>query len=776
MVQTIRAGGRRGILLAVTALALAAVVPVTLPATQAQAAAVNPAPPVVPALQQWTGGTGSLRLTPQVRVVVSREDRDELADAARQLRADLAEITGWKVRGGIGHAGRNDVLLDLDPQADVGPTALARKEGYRLSTTSGARIVSRTATGAFWGTRSLLQMVTMQGRSEATLPVGSTVDWPNVAVRGFMLDVGRRWFDQDFVRDYVRHMSWFKLNTFQLHLNDNEISPPDGDWSKAYSAFRLASDNPRFAGLAADDGAFTRADWDRLEDVAADHQVTVVPEIDAPAHARAFIEFDPSLGLNGGDSDHLDLSKPATTAFMKDIYDEFAPWFRSPAVHVGADEYPREHAEQYREYVNAIAGHVRGLGKEVRAWGSLSVMSGGADGYDRDLTMHSWNNGWYGPKEVLADGYPLINTNDALLYIVPFADYYHGHGLDGRWLFDNWEPHVFAGGQTVDPDDENLLGAMSAVWNDLVREDYDGADVHGLVEPTFGLLAQKMWRGVADGQSYEEFQRAVGELGVGPGMEQLRTTLPGGDRLLETTAAPVPALPGGESVQVSVAAKNTGRHTVTGTDARLTVDLDGVRAKALGGPKTLRPGQIGTWRWQLTADRTVGNDTARATATISGKRAGLAVSSRAFTPVRTVEPAPEGTRHLSFDATATASSVEADLDRLAARHVNDADLQTRWASDYRDAEWVRLELAEPAKLRAVRLFWEAACAKAYRVQVSADGQTWRDAATVDDSNCADETVQLDAPDPVRYVRMQGTTRASEYGYSLHEFWVFGTSG
>ncbi len=125
-------------------------------------------------------------------------------------------------------------------------------------------ITSRTPVGVYWGTGTLLQMLTLEGRAEAAVPVGSLVDWPNVAVRGFMLDVGRRWFDQDFVRHYARHMSWFKLNTFQLHLNDNEITAPGGDWSKAYSAFRLASDNPRFAGLATTDGAFTRTDWDRL--------------------------------------------------------------------------------------------------------------------------------------------------------------------------------------------------------------------------------------------------------------------------------------------------------------------------------------------------------------------------------------------------------------------------------------------------------------------------------------------------------------------------------
>ncbi|MBC6446032.1 family 20 glycosylhydrolase [Actinokineospora xionganensis] len=769
MVQTIN----RGLALSLAALALLS----TAPAAAQDDPAVNAAPQVVPAVRQWSGGVGRLRLGPDTKIVLDPADGGALRDVAEQVGADLTEMTGWPVPAvREGRAGERDLVLDLDAGADVGPTELALKEGYRLTTDSRVTITSRTPVGAYWGTRTLLQMLSFDGQASASVPVGSLVDWPNVAVRGFMLDVGRRWFDHDFMRDYVRHMSWFKLNTFQVHLNDNEITAPGGDWSKAYSAFRLASDNPRFAGLAATDGAFTRADWDRLEEVAADRFVTVVPEIDAPAHARAFIEFDPSLGLNGGNSDHLDLRNPAATQFMKDVYDEFAPWFRAPAIHVGADEYPRAYATQYRDYVNEIAAHVRGLGKEVRAWGSLSVMSGGANGYDRDITMHSWNNGWYGPKAALADGYPLINTNDGLLYIVPFANYYHGKGLDGRWLHANWEPHVFAGGQTVDPEHPLLRGAMSAVWNDLVHAKYTATDVHGLVEPTFGLLAQKMWRGKVPGQTYEQFMATVGDLGVGPGMENLQTTLPGGDRGLRTRVDPPPVLAGGETARMAATVTNTGHYAVDTVDAALALSLPGVRVvPASVGPDILEPGATGTWAWQVTADPGVATGTARAEVTFTANRRGREVGSRAFGVARTVEAAPAGTEHLSFTATATASSVEGNLDRLAASHVNDGDLGTRWASRYTDAEWIQLRLARPSTIRSVKLFWEAACAARYRVQTSMDGVTWHDAATVDQARCGVESIALDAPEPALYVRLQGVGRATGYGYSLHEFWAFGTA-
>lgn len=415
---------------------------------------------------------------------------------------------GAEVGGGGAEGVWGDVVLVLDPLLgdERGGRRFAR-EGYRLEVTPRRVVITApTVTGVFYGTRSLLQML-----ARGAVPGGTAVDWPNYESRGFMLDVGRRFFTAGAVRGYIEVMGWFKLNEFQLHLNDNEIKAPDGDWAKARSAFRLKSDNPEFAGLAAEDGAYDRGEWESFEELASANGVTIIPEIDAPGHARAFVAFRPELGLDGGNSDHLDLSKPESTAFVRDVFAEFMPWFRAEEVHYGTDEYTAD-PELYRGFFNDMAAHVRALGKRPRAWGSATRMTGTADGYDRDVTINSWNNGWYGPAEAVRDGYRFINTNDDLLYIVPYADYYHGEGLDGRWLYENWEPHVFADGQVVEPGEPLLLGAMSAVWNDLVRAEYTELDVWRMVEPTFGLLAQKMWAG-GGGMTYERFMECVCEVG-----------------------------------------------------------------------------------------------------------------------------------------------------------------------------------------------------------------------------------------------------------------------
>ncbi|GGS82983.1 family 20 glycosylhydrolase [Nonomuraea spiralis] len=464
----------------------------------------NPAPVVIPRLQQWDGGTGFLPASSLARVVA---DDTVLRD---RLVREIGHVAGLTLTAAGGPARDGDIVLTLDPapHGQAGGVRFA-EEGYLLAVTGGqVRISAPTPIGLFYGTRSLLQIL----RTTTDLPLGTAADWPDYPVRAFMLDVGRRFFTPAFIREHLALMGWFKLNELQLHLNDNGFLAPEGTWQDVPAGFRLVPEDPALAGLASTDGAYDRADWDSFEETAAANGVTLVPEIDAPAHALAFVRFRPSLGL--GD-DHLDLSKPAATQFVKDLFTEFTPWFRGPHAHFGADEYLADEP-RYKDFFNTMAAHLRALGKRPRAWGSLTRMAGGVpEGYDRDVVINCWATVWYGPHEARRDGYSFVNTSDSLLYVVPAATYYHPGGLDGEHLYDHWAPHVFPDGQRVEPGDPDLLGAMSAVWNDITAAPYTEEDVRALVEPTFAVLAQKMWSG-AGGMPYAAFMRAVREAGPPP--------------------------------------------------------------------------------------------------------------------------------------------------------------------------------------------------------------------------------------------------------------------
>jgi hypothetical protein len=105
----------------------------------------------------------------------------------------------------------------------------------------------------------------------------------------------------------------------------------------------------------------------------------------------------------------------------------------------------------------------------------------------------------------------------------------------------------------------------------------------------------------------------------------------------------------------------------------------------------------------------------------------------------------------------------------------DGSTTTRWASaEGVDPQWIRVDLGQAATIHRVKLSWEAAYGKNYRIEVSDDGTTFTTAKDVADGNGGtDDLTGLQAHG--RYVRLVGTKRATSYGYSLWELQVYGTT-
>src|SRR6266568_1636857 len=101
----------------------------------------------------------------------------------------------------------------------------------------------------------------------------------------------------------------------------------------------------------------------------------------------------------------------------------------------------------------------------------------------------------------------------------------------------------------------------------------------------------------------------------------------------------------------------------------------------------------------------------------------------------------------------------------------DGDTGTRWSSAFSDPQWVQVDLGASASITQVVLNWEAAYGKAFRVQVSPDASMWTD---IYSTTTGPGGVQvLDVAGTGRYVRMYGTVRGTQWGYSLREFQVYG---
>ncbi|MFJ3768741.1 glycosyl hydrolase family 8 [Streptomyces sp. NPDC090082] len=121
----------------------------------------------------------------------------------------------------------------------------------------------------------------------------------------------------------------------------------------------------------------------------------------------------------------------------------------------------------------------------------------------------------------------------------------------------------------------------------------------------------------------------------------------------------------------------------------------------------------------------------------------------------------------------TASSVETSA--FGPGLAVDGSASTRWASaEGADPQWIRIDLGARHTISRVKLDWEDAYGKAYRVQTSDDGSAWTDvySTTAGDGATDDLTVAGSG----RYVRLYATGRGTPYGYSLWEFEVYGAPG
>ncbi|MFD5711470.1 discoidin domain-containing protein [Streptomyces pharetrae] len=177
------------------------------------------------------------------------------------------------------------------------------------------------------------------------------------------------------------------------------------------------------------------------------------------------------------------------------------------------------------------------------------------------------------------------------------------------------------------------------------------------------------------------------------------------------------------------------------------------RATGNGTFAVTAPEKLGVWKVYIQAEDGRGN-------------AGIETKS-----VKVVAPPVTGT-NVALNKPTTASSFQASYGDCPCEpaKATDGRADTRWASDWSDPQWIRVDLGAPTAIRKLQLVWDPAYAKSYEVQVSDDGSTWRTVHSTTTGNGDIDT--LDVAATARHVRLHLTARGTGWGYSLHEFGVY----
>ncbi len=494
---------------------------------------VNEKPAVIPELQEWHGKTGTFLTSASGEIIVGTPS---LMEVAEMFREDYEDITGIRVSeiktGTKEDAGFGDFYFELSTEKKG-----YGKEGYSMDIDQSVSVEAEEATGAYWATRSILQILK---QTRGSIPKGFARDYPKFEVRAFSLDVGRKPITLEAVEEFAKNMAWYKMNSFQLHLSDNLIFHEDYPTLEeaiehSYAGFRLESgvlNEETNKSATSEDVYYTKDEFRTFIKDCRAMGVDIVPEFDMPAHAlpftRAFPQFMTAKagGSHGYLIEEIDLSKPGVTEWAQSIWNDYMegddPVFdEEMTLHIGTDEFHgvagQEGKEMFRKFSDDMIGFVQDKGRTVRMWGSLTNKGGTTPVRSENVQLNIWNTGYANPQTMYDMGFDLINTLEGPNYIVPAAGYYNDY-INAQSIYNTWKPNEI-GNLSASAGDDQILGGCYAIWHDSVDtrgngiSQYDSFDRFFQPLPAYGA---RLWGDAAD-RNYADFTKVFAETGTAPG-------------------------------------------------------------------------------------------------------------------------------------------------------------------------------------------------------------------------------------------------------------------
>ncbi|GJD03562.1 glycosyl hydrolase family 20 [Colletotrichum higginsianum] len=508
-----------------------------------------PGLPTVP----YTPTGGTLPSASLTRIIVSSEFAEFVDNAGQTLipptlhsfattfASDLASVVGLDIPVELGAtAEQGSIFLTLG-DASLYRDAAGREtsEGYSLNVTvDGVLISGASPLGVWWGTRTLLQQLVLDG---GEVKLGYGVDSPGWGIRGMMppkLDIARHYYPPDFLVEMCAYMSFFKQNTFQLHLSDNlynNVAIYSRERSLSlYAAFRLLSDDPALEGLnRRANESYTRDVFDDIQARCAARGVTVLPEIEAPGHALVITQWKPELGLQS-DLSLLNISNPETIPVVKKIWDTFLPWFHTKTVSIGADEYvdPTLSEEalvgEYTRFVDEMNEHITSTsGKHVRIWGTFAPSVGGS--VNKSISIQHWANFEANPLyDFVNNGYDVLNSGEYIYTVGKWSQWY-GSTLSLDFIFHGspdgsaFAPNIFDRENATNNaarDSPSLLGHIAPQWNDYGPNATTVTEGYYQWRDGLPALADKQWGGDVAEADYQGLFAALQPLAPGQNLDR----------------------------------------------------------------------------------------------------------------------------------------------------------------------------------------------------------------------------------------------------------------
>lgn len=396
---------------------------------------------VIPVPLKMEQGTGSFLLSEKTKLYTN------LQGGEAQLLENCLQTLPIHLKKGKKKDTQNVLSLLITEKSGQLPTP----ESYTLSVTpERIQIQATSGAGLFYGIQTLLQLSVSSDTGVITVSAVEVQDTPRFAYRGLMLDVSRHFFTKEFVKKQIDALAFYKINRLHLHLTDAagwriEIKKyplltefaawrTDANWKKWWNGDRkyLRFDEPGASG-----GYYTQDDIREIVEYARQHFITVIPEIEMPAHSEEVLAAYPQLSCAGEPYKNADfcVGNEETFTFLENVLTEVLELFPSEYIHIGGDEAgmaawktcPKcqkrmkdehlSHVDELQSYlIHRIEKFLNARGRRLLGWDE--ILKGGLA---PNATVMSWR-GEEGGIAAVTSGHRAVMTPGSHCYLDSYQD------------------------------------------------------------------------------------------------------------------------------------------------------------------------------------------------------------------------------------------------------------------------------------------------------------------------------------------------------------------
>lgn len=483
---------------------------------------------------------------------------DSLSNSALFLQSYIQKYYDLKLRINPNSPNKRNII-----KIEIVTRLLKSSNEYELISNYDQTIIyANSENGIFYGVQSLIQLLPTLKSASLQIPAVSITDYPRFDYRGMHLDVSRHFFDVDFVKQYIDYLALHKMNYFHWHLTDDHgwrieikkypklteigawrngsivgLWPGKGNENIKYQVLPTAINiTPKDAVIKTDGikhgGFYTQEQIKEVVEYAAKRYITIIPEIEMPAHSMALLAAYPELGTEPNKKysvaetwgmmnkyNNVLQASDTTFKFLENVLAEVMELFPSKYIHIGGDEASKvwwkqsavsqqimksnglkNESELQSYFIQRIEKFVNSKGKTIIGWNE--ILQGGLA---PNAVVMSWQ-GEKGGIEAARQNHKAIMTPEDKVY------FNHAQFAKEDSLTVG-KPSLLADVYNYEPIPTELnaeqakyiWGGQGCLWSEYIT---NPAKVQYQLFPRLDALSEVLWS-PKDKRNYPDFQKRL---------------------------------------------------------------------------------------------------------------------------------------------------------------------------------------------------------------------------------------------------------------------------